>query len=121
MNPSTSDSRNRLTYAEDRAIMPVGDQPAILDNEISAQPAVQVPRTVTAANGCRVKIKIRKRTPQCGILLRGVRAIPRDHVHRESGTQFLKSHSVQISDQKFSEHPTEIVPNIRLNLCQTSE
>ena len=56
MAPGTADSKNRLTSPEDRAIMPVGNQPANLDNEISAQPAVQVPRTITAANGCRVTL-----------------------------------------------------------------
>ena len=55
------------------------------------------------------------------ILLRGVRAIPRDHVHRESGTQFLKSHSVQspiksfqTSDRNRTKHPIKSMSNIRV-------
>ena len=62
MAPGTADSKNRLTSPEDRAIMPVGNQPANLDNEISAQPAVQVPRTITAANGCRVTLLFNDQT-----------------------------------------------------------
>lgn len=62
MKPDTAVGKYRLTDSEDRAIMPVGDQPTNLDNEICAQPAVQVPRTITAANGCRVTLLFNDQT-----------------------------------------------------------
>ena len=56
MNPDTADCKKLLTSPEGRGNMLLANQPAHLDNEISAQPAVQVSRTITAANGCRVTL-----------------------------------------------------------------
>ena len=61
MNPGAAD-KNLLTSPEDRANMTLAEKPANLDNEICAQPAVHVPRTITAANGCRVTLLFNDQT-----------------------------------------------------------
>lgn len=48
-------SLNGLTCAESRANMPSGEQPANLENRISAQSTVQTIREITA-NGCHVRL-----------------------------------------------------------------
>lgn len=56
MSGSTDNEKILLTAPEVRANMLLAETPADLDNKISAQPAVQAPRTITAANGCRVTL-----------------------------------------------------------------
>ena len=57
---NTAKVRKSLTSLDNRANMLLANQPAHLENEISALPSVQADREYTSPSGCHVKMFFKK-------------------------------------------------------------